>query len=171
MRSSTGGRTSRVNVGLIEGGTRPNVVAEHALMKVDIRALSRSRLEEAEAAARAIAAGSTVPDVTCEVVERARHWPMEKLERSARLVEHAREIAIAASAFASLTRRPGAPRTPTRPPGMGVPTLDGLGPIGGNDHSPAEYLDVRSVGAPGSRCLRRSSLATARDPVVAAPRN
>ena len=28
---------------------------------------------------------------------------------------------------------------------MGVPTLDGLGPIGGNDHSPAEYLEVDSI--------------------------
>ncbi|HSH21900.1 MAG TPA: hypothetical protein VK992_04670, partial [Candidatus Caenarcaniphilales bacterium] len=29
--------------------------------------------------------------------------------------------------------------------GMGVPTLDGLGPIGGLDHSPDEYLEVGSI--------------------------
>ncbi|MFD9246985.1 M20/M25/M40 family metallo-hydrolase, partial [Streptomyces sp. NPDC059556] len=29
--------------------------------------------------------------------------------------------------------------------GMGVPILDGLGPIGGADHSPQEWLDVSSV--------------------------
>ena len=29
--------------------------------------------------------------------------------------------------------------------GMGVPVLDGLGPIGGSDHSPGEWLDVDSV--------------------------
>jgi glutamate carboxypeptidase len=28
---------------------------------------------------------------------------------------------------------------------MGVPTLDGLGPIGGNDHAPTEYLEVDSI--------------------------
>ena len=33
----------------------------------------------------------------------------------------------------------------TRRPGMGVPSLDGLGPIGGNDHAPAEYLEVDSI--------------------------
>ena len=29
--------------------------------------------------------------------------------------------------------------------GMGVPTLDGLGPIGGLDHSPDEWLDAASI--------------------------
>jgi len=29
--------------------------------------------------------------------------------------------------------------------GLGVPTLDGLGPIGGADHSPGEWLDLGSV--------------------------
>ena len=29
--------------------------------------------------------------------------------------------------------------------GLGVPTLDGLGPIGGADHAPGEWLDLDSV--------------------------
>jgi glutamate carboxypeptidase len=29
--------------------------------------------------------------------------------------------------------------------GMGVPTLDGLGPVGGGAHGPDEWLDVGSV--------------------------
>ena len=28
---------------------------------------------------------------------------------------------------------------------IGVPTIDGLGPIGGNDHAPSEYLDLESI--------------------------
>jgi glutamate carboxypeptidase len=28
---------------------------------------------------------------------------------------------------------------------LGVPTLDGLGPVGGDDHSVDEWLDVTSV--------------------------
>ena len=28
---------------------------------------------------------------------------------------------------------------------MGVPTLDGLGPVGGLDHSPFEYIDITSI--------------------------
>jgi glutamate carboxypeptidase len=29
--------------------------------------------------------------------------------------------------------------------GAGVPTLDGLGPVGGGDHGPDEWLDVATV--------------------------
>jgi glutamate carboxypeptidase len=49
--------------------------------------------------------------------------------------------------------------------GMGVPTLDGLGPIGGNDHSPAEYLDVDSI-VPRTTMLAGLLLAIGRDPAV-----
>ena len=51
--------------------------------------------------------------------------------------------------------------------GMGVPTLDGLGPIGGGDHSPAEYMDVESV-VPRTTMLAGLLLAIARDPAVLA---
>jgi len=51
--------------------------------------------------------------------------------------------------------------------GMGVPTLDGLGPIGGNDHSPAEYLDVDSI-VPRTTLVAGLLLAIARDPEVLA---
>jgi glutamate carboxypeptidase len=29
--------------------------------------------------------------------------------------------------------------------GAGIPTLDGLGPIGDDDHSPAEWIEVSSI--------------------------
>jgi glutamate carboxypeptidase len=31
----------------------------------------------------------------------------------------------------------------------GIPTLDGLGPVGGDDHSPAEYVETASF---ATRC-------------------
>ena len=50
--------------------------------------------------------------------------------------------------------------------GMGVPTLDGLGPIGGNDHSPAEYLEVASI-VPRTTLLAGAAARDRRDPEVA----
>jgi glutamate carboxypeptidase len=50
---------------------------------------------------------------------------------------------------------------------MGVASLDGLGPIGGNDHSPAEYLDVESI-VPRTTMLAGLLLAIAADPAVLA---
>jgi glutamate carboxypeptidase len=49
---------------------------------------------------------------------------------------------------------------------MGIPTLDGLGPIGGLDHSPGEYLEVESI-APRTALVAALLLAISRDPVAA----
>src|SRR3954451_11797446 len=84
-----------VNVGRISGGTRPNVVPDRCEIEVDVRAVARSALEVAEAEIRRIATATEVPDTTVEFEAMARLWPMEKLERSGRLVEHAQAVAAA----------------------------------------------------------------------------
>ncbi len=152
------------NVGTIEGGLRPNVVAERAVLGVDVRAADRAGLEAADAAVRALAAAPSVPDVAVEVDERHRHWPMEKLARSGRLVEHARGLA-ARLGFALDDAATGGASDANTTAGMGVPTLDGLGPIGGLDHSPGEYLEVASI-APRTVLFAALLLAVGRDPMI-----
>ena len=49
-------------------------------------------------------------------------------------------------------------------------TLDGLGPIGGLDHSPEEYLEVDSI-VPRTTLLAGLLLAVARDTTIAARRS
>ena len=51
-----------------------------------------------------------------------------------------------------------------------MPSLDGLGPIGGNDHAPAEYLELDSI-VPRTTLLAGLLLAIAADPEVAAWRD
>ena len=51
--------------------------------------------------------------------------------------------------------------------GMGVPTIDGLGPIGGLDHSPGEYLEVGSI-VPRTALLAALIAAIGRDAEVRA---
>jgi glutamate carboxypeptidase len=158
-----------VNVGVIRGGTRPNVVAEEAVLEVDLRSPKRADLEAAEAAVREIAARSTVPDTGCELEVMGRHWPMEKLPASARLVEVALELAGRLGFPLADTATGGASDANTTA-GMGIPTLDGLGPVGGNDHSPAEYLEVDSI-VPRTALLAGLILAIARDPAFRAARS
>jgi len=155
-----------VNVGVIGGGTRPNVVAERCAMEVDVRAVTRDSLVEAEAAITAITQPRIVPDVTVEIEESGRHWPMEKLERSGRLVDHA--VALAADlGFALCDSATGGASDANTTAGMGVPTIDGLGPIGGLDHSPGEYLEVASI-VPRTVLLAGLIAAIGRDPEVRA---
>jgi len=154
-----------VNVGVIGGGTRPNVVAERCSLEVDVRAVRREDLEAAEAAIAALLTELVVPDTTAVLEQMARWWPMEKLERSGRLVDHAVALAERLGFGVRDTATGGASDANTTA-GLGVPSLDGLGPIGGNDHSPAEYLDVASI-VPRTALVAGLILAISRDPVVA----
>jgi glutamate carboxypeptidase len=153
-----------VNVGVIAGGTRPNVVAERCSFEVDVRAVRRADLEAAEAEIRFLLKTLAVPDTTAELTPMARWWPMEKLERSGRLVEHAQAIARRLG-FEVRDAATGGASDANTTSGMGVPSIDGLGPIGGNDHSPAEYLEVASI-VPRTTLLAGLLLAIGRDPEV-----
>ncbi len=155
-----------VNVGLVAGGTRPNVVPERCSLEVDVRATGREALETAEAEIRRIAEATEVPDTTVEFEPMARWWPMEKLERSGRLVEHAKAVA-GALGFDVADASTGGASDANTTAGMGIPSLDGLGPIGGNDHAPAEYMEVDSI-VPRTTLLAGLLIAIAADPEVLA---
>jgi glutamate carboxypeptidase len=150
-----------VNVGKIAGGTRPNVVAERCDLEVDVRSTTADGLREVEVAVREVALANEVPDTTIDVDVRVSWLPMEKLERSGRLVDHAKSIAARLGFDINDTATGGASDANTTS-GMGVPSIDGLGPIGGNDHAPAEYLEVDSI-VPRTTLLAGLLLAIARD--------
>jgi glutamate carboxypeptidase len=155
-----------VNVGRIAGGTRPNVVAERCDLEVDVRATTTDGLAKVETAVRELVTATEVADVSVEANVMVAWQPMEKLERSGRLVEHAQSVATRLGFSVNDTATGGASDANTTS-GMGVPTLDGLGPIGGSDHSPSEYLDVDSI-VPRTALLAGLLLAIARDPGILA---
>ena len=155
-----------VHVGVIVGGTRPNVVAERCRLEVDVRAVDRAGLEAAEVAIKEVCAATVVPDVTVTLEEAARHWPMEKLEKSGQLVGHAQVLA-AGLGFELNDAATGGASDANTTAGMGVPSIDGLGPIGGLDHSPGEYLELASI-VPRTTLLAGLLVAIARDPDVLA---
>jgi glutamate carboxypeptidase len=133
-----------VNVGVVAGGTRPNVVAERCVLEVDVRSPEESTFQEAEAAVEAIANQHTVPDVSVRVGGGGWHRPMEKGEGGARLASIA--IGVASDlGFELRDAATGGASDANTTSAAGVPTLDGLGPIGGDDHSPKEWLDLTSV--------------------------
>jgi glutamate carboxypeptidase len=133
-----------VNVGTIQGGSRPNVVAERCVLEVDVRSPQAESFAEAEAAIRRIAETQTVPDITVEVGGGAWHRPMEKKEGGARLASIAIEVAHELG-FELHDASTGGASDANTTSSAGVPTLDGLGPIGGDDHGPKEWLDLTSV--------------------------
>ncbi len=153
------------NVGVFKAGTRPNIVCDEAELQVDVRAMSAEPLAAVRAAIAELAASPAVPDVTVEL-ETMHHWaPLEKLERSGRLADHVISLARRLE-FETEDVATGGASDANTTSGMGVPTIDGLGPIGGMDHSPEEYLEVDSI-VPRTSLLAALLLEVGRDPVVA----
>jgi glutamate carboxypeptidase len=153
------------NVGVFKAGTRPNIVCDQAELQVDIRAMAAGPLRSAIDAVVELAAHPLVPDVTVDV-ETMHSWaPMEKLDRSGRLADHV--IALAGRlGFETKDTSTGGASDANTTSGMGVPSIDGLGPIGGMDHTPEEYLEVESI-VPRTTLLAALLLEVSRDPVIA----
>jgi glutamate carboxypeptidase len=101
-------------------------------------------MEAAEAAIRAIAEETTIADVTATLTRRASWWPMEKTAATATLAEMAIQLAGRLGFELSDTSTGGASDANTTSD-AGAPTLDGLGPVGGNAHAPSEYLELDSI--------------------------
>lgn len=135
-----------VNAGVIHGGTRPNVVAERCELQVDLRAATTEAFEAAAEEIARLASNPADPDVRVDLQQVAGHPPMEKSAASARLVDLA--VGVAGElGFALRDAATGGASDANTTAALGIPTVDGLGPIGGDDHSVDEWLDLESLGS------------------------
>lgn len=137
-------RKLTVNVGILQSGDRTNIVPDHALLKVEMRAAQREVLDETLAKLRARAAAPLVDRTSISVHELDFCPPLEETPASMALGNSAVEIA-AELGFTPGLARTGGVSDGNRVSALGVPTLDGLGPVGGGDHSPTEWLELASV--------------------------
>jgi len=131
-----------VNVGLVGGGEKANVVAASAWAVLDIRfwkAADRDRvlkiLREAVPTLRGARLKATVEGTTP---------PLEKTKASERLFVRAQEIAgrLGLSLKGGKT---GGGSDASIAAGVGIPTIDGLGPDGDGLHAETEHLLIPSL--------------------------
>jgi len=126
-----------VTVGVVRGGTRPNVVPAEAQALIDVRAATAA---EAARVTAALGGLTSVDSRTRLTVEGGfDRPPMERSVATARLYSLAREVA------AGLGRELGEGGTGGGSDGnltaaLGVPTLDGLGATGGGAHAADEHV-------------------------------
>jgi glutamate carboxypeptidase len=130
-----------VNAGVIEGGTRTNVIPERARVLVDLRA---ARFEDMRALERNFRSLRPIlPGAKLEIRGGFNRPPMER-KMSAALYVRARalskELGITlGEAFV------GGGSDGNFTAALGVPTLDGLGAIGEGAHSASENIVVRAM--------------------------
>jgi glutamate carboxypeptidase len=133
-----------VNVGVLSGGTRTNVVPDRCVMEIDVRAVESAALREAVEEIRRIVETPHVPGVRAGIQVNAEFPPMERSPATVSLVDAARGLAHDLG-FDLADASTGGVSDANLVAAAGTPVLDGLGPVGGDDHSPDEWVDLGSV--------------------------
>jgi glutamate carboxypeptidase len=140
---SNSARGITTTVGMISGGTAPNVIPQHCRFTVDLRVATPADGEEY---VRMIQGMKPLDEeVKIEVVGTLTRPPYEKTEPIARLHAQAREIAAGLGMTLDDAEMSGGGSDANFPASLGIPTLDGLGVSGAGAHTLAEYLLVSSV--------------------------
>jgi glutamate carboxypeptidase len=125
-----------VNVGMIDGGLRPNVIAPESRAMVDVRMLTREDARYIEEQIRALQPVS--PNITLEIDGRISRVPMEHTPRNRALWETAKQLGREIGLDLADGVAGGASDGNTT--SLWTATLDGLGAVGDGAHARHEFI-------------------------------
>ena len=132
-----------VNPDVLGGGTVSNVIPAEAWALVDVRATDPTGAEAVTRALRDLPAHTTVPGTHTEIRGNFSYPPMARTPAVSLLAELARDSARELGFEINDVATGGASDANVLA-SFGLPVLDGLGPVGGLDHSPEEYIEADS---------------------------
>ncbi len=131
-----------VNPGVIEGGTRTNVVAAEASVRVDVRIARAADAQELERKFAGLRPFD--PDCSLEISGGLNRPPMERNEATVRLFgiaqEQARKLGMELHESAT-----GGGSDGNFTSALGIPTLDGLGGVGEGAHAAHESITLEEL--------------------------
>jgi glutamate carboxypeptidase len=132
------GRGITVNVGTIDGGLRPNVVAPQSRAVVDVRTRSLADAAQVDAAIRGLEPAT--PGTSLTIEGGLGRPPLEPTPRNRALFETARHLASRLDLPLEGGLAGGGSDGSTT--SLYTATLDGLGPVGDGAHAAHEYLEI-----------------------------
>jgi len=131
-----------VNPGVISGGTRSNVVAEHAHADIDVRIARASDTARVDRLFRSLRC--TNPHCKLEITGGINRPPMERKPGTVALYKQARKLA-AGLGFQLDEASTGGGSDGNFTAALGVPTLDGLGAVGEGAHATHESILIEHL--------------------------
>ncbi|NYT57966.1 M20 family metallopeptidase [Alcaligenaceae bacterium] len=134
-----------VSVGVIRGGTTPNVVPEHCEIRADFRLPDPAAADELRVKVEALQA--RVPDVVLDVVFELNRPPMPRTEGTVDLLQRCQAYAAAAGLLLDEAPLTGGASDANFTAALGLPTLDGLGADGDGAHTLYEHILVSTLGS------------------------
>jgi glutamate carboxypeptidase len=142
QRLSDPSKGTTVTVGIVQGGTRVNVVPAEAAVEIDVRITNNEEAARITEAIRGLR--SQLPGAALQIRGGINRPPMDRTTDTIRLFEVARgvgkELGITLDEGST-----GGASDGNFTSALGIPTLDGLGPIGDGAHSLDEFVDVASL--------------------------
>lgn len=133
-----------VNVGVISGGTSPNVVAEYARFEMDIRITGMEELEKIENLMKDMTKNPQTKNVTVTIKGGITRPPMFPSKQSLELCNLVDEVGKSLGIDIEWSSTGGGSDANFCSI-LGVPSIDGLGPISGNAHAINEYVEIDSI--------------------------
>jgi glutamate carboxypeptidase len=132
-----------VNIGVVRGGTRPNVVADSAVAEIDVRITALDEGEWISGELTKIAAEVDTPGTHSELTGAIEFPPMPRNENTMQLFRLVQQ----AGAELGLTLRDISTGgvSDGNYASQYAPTCDGMGPQGGGFHSPDEYIELPTL--------------------------
>lgn len=127
-----------VNVGVVRGGERPNIVAPYAECEFDLRAHTPEEAERALRRIEEIAARQFVPDTRTELSGGMRFPPLPLRRRNQVLFGWVQEAGRKLGLELAYTATGGSSDGNTA--GQHAPVVDGMGPVGDGAHSEREFI-------------------------------
>jgi glutamate carboxypeptidase len=130
-----------INAGIIEGGTRTNVIPEAARVQLDLRAATIADMHQLERRLHALR-----PEIKGARLEVSGGFSRAPLERKMSAALFARAKALAAVMDLVLEEcAVGGGSDGNFTAAVGIPTLDGLGAVGDGAHSSHEYVIAKTM--------------------------
>lgn len=142
-----------LNVGVIHGGSAANVVAESAVAELDVRFWENDEYDRVHHALNALCEKGFFEGVTTSLT-RVNHKPAMAASEATQALMKQVEAAGQEEGIPITWQAVGGGSDANHTAALGIPTLDGLGPVGAGFHSPTEWLDIASI-EPRIRLLRR----------------
>lgn len=133
-----------VTVGVAKAGTVSNVVPDLATADVDLRVTHPEDIPVVEDALRRALHWTHVPGTTTTYQGSFGAYPMAKTPAIALMADLARQTAAELD-IDLVDEATGGVSDANKVAAFGTPVLDGLGPIGGLDHNPGEYVELASI--------------------------
>ena len=133
-----------INTGVVNGGQSPYIVPESAAATLESRVWTSAEQKRIEESLMLLPEKNYVPGTKINVSGGFHRPPLLRLPGAEMLIKSvksaAKDLGMSVQFGGS-----GAASDGNNITGFGVPTIDGMGPVGGREHSHDEYLELDSL--------------------------